>query len=78
MNKLGDRNYLLISMGVKMMGTYNPDEILCAFEEECYIDEIETIEAFLRWVHENDETFGNGNYEQVFAEFLADTKIQEG
>jgi hypothetical protein len=74
MKKLGERNYALISDAVKMTGTYDPIQTLCAFEEECYVDEIATIKTFLGWVHENGKTFGHGNYEEVFTEFLSDTK----
>ena len=69
MRKLGIRNYTLISRGVKTHGTYNPDEILYLFEEELYAVQVKEIIAFLKWVHENNKTFGSGNYEQVFSEW---------
>jgi len=69
MNKLGDRNYSLISQGVKSAGSYNPNEIFCYFEEQLYMNESEEIEKFLQWVHDNGKHFGHGNYEKVFAEF---------
>ena len=69
MISLGERNYSLISIGIKEHGTYNPDEILCSFIEELYVDEIDEIIAFLKWVHENGLTFGHGNYEEVFTMF---------
>lgn len=74
MNKLGERNYMLIRSGVSAMGTYDPDEILYYFEEELHIDEIDEIETFLKWCHDRDRAFGSGNYEQVFNEFKADQK----
>lgn len=70
MKKLGLRNYLLISQGVNMAGTFDPNEIFFFFEERLYFSEANTIWNFLEWVHKNGETFGSGNYEQVFKKFL--------
>lgn len=72
MKELGERNYELISRGVGIRGTHDPDEIMHIFEEELYIDEIEVIRDFLKWVHEDEENrrFGWGNYEERFKEFL--------
>ncbi len=69
MKKLGERNYLLISQGTKSCGTFDPVEILFRFEEDLYVDEVDEIEAFLRWCHGNDKAFGSANYEEVFAEY---------
>lgn len=74
MNKLGARNYTLISGGVKTLGTYDPDKILSYFEEELYINQIEEIIDFLNWVHKNKLGFGSGNYEQVFKKFKDQNK----
>ena len=71
MKKLEQRNYLLISQGVNMAGTYNPNEIFFYFEESLYINEAQTIFNFLEWVHKNGKFFGSGNYEAVFKEFLS-------
>ena len=71
MKKLGQTNYLLISQGVNMAGTYNPNEIFFYFEESLYINEAQTIFNFLEWVHKNGKFFGSGNYEVVFKEFLS-------
>ena len=71
MKKLGQRNYLLISQGVNMAGTYDPNEIFFYFEEELYFNEAQTIFNFLEWVHKNGKFFGSGNYEVVFKEFLS-------
>lgn len=70
MKKLGTRNYALIEMGVKTIGSYDPDQIFFLFEEQLYIKEADTIYNFLKWVHNNDKHFGHGNYEEVFSEFL--------
>jgi hypothetical protein len=69
MKKLGARNYALISRGIKIHGTYDPNEILYIFEEQLYVHQIKEIIAFLKWVHDNDKNFGSGTYEQVFAEW---------
>ncbi len=69
MQKLGERNYAIISRGVKSIGSYNPEEIMFIFEEKLYVNEYEEIEAFLQWCHDNDKMFGSGNYEERFAEF---------
>ena len=71
MKKLGQRNYLLISQGVNMAGTYDPNEIFFFFEESLYINQADTIWNFLEWVHKNGKMFGSGNYEVVFKEFLS-------
>jgi hypothetical protein len=70
MKKLGERNFKLISSGVKCLGSYDPDEIFSFFEERLYIDEADTIYNFLKWVHDNNLTFGSANYEIRFKEFL--------
>ena len=70
MTKLGDRNYTLISMGCKTTGTYEPDECLGPVEEQMYIEELPTIQAFLQWCHDTGKAFGHGNYEERFAEWL--------
>ena len=72
MLNLGERNYSLISRGVNIEGTYDPERIFYIFEEELYIDEIEVIREFLQWVSEHEEIrrFGSGNYEERFKQFL--------
>jgi hypothetical protein len=74
MRKLGERNYLLISRGVNMLGTFNPDDIMFIFEEELYCNQYDEIYDFLTWVHANGKMFGRGNYEQVFKEFKQSIK----
>lgn len=72
MTKLGTRNYALISIGCKNTGTYEPDECLGIVEEQLYIEEIGQIRAFLQWCHDTGKAFGHGNYEERFAEWLAE------
>lgn len=68
---LGIRFYEMISDAVKTTGTYDPQENLCFFEEKLTMDEIEEIEPFLRWVHEDTDNraFGHGNYEERYLQF---------
>lgn len=76
LKKLGEKNYALISQGVKSVGSYDPGEILFIFEEQLYTDEVKDIIKFLTWMHENQKSFGSGNYEEVFKEFLTFEKNQ--
>jgi hypothetical protein len=70
MKNLGERNYLLISGGVNMAGTFDPNVIFFYFEESLYVNQADTIWKFLEWVHNSNKFFGRGNYEEVFREFL--------
>ena len=74
MEKLGERNYTLLSEALKTTGTCNPDECLYVVEESLYVDEIEEITKFLHWCHVNDKPFGHGNYEERFKEFKGSNK----
>jgi hypothetical protein len=71
MKKLGERNYLLISQGVSMEGTFDPNRIFFYFEERLYSGQADIIWKFLEWTHANGKFFGRGNYEDVFREFLS-------
>lgn len=71
MNTLSKRNYELISYGVNMHGTFNPEEIFYSFEEELSVSQLEEIWNFLAWCHANDKRFGFGNYKDRFAEYKA-------
>lgn len=66
MKHLGAKNFALISQAIKAMGTYNPAEILCLFEEQLTIDEVGDIAEFLAWCHRTANEFNSGNYEEVF------------
>jgi hypothetical protein len=70
MKKLGKANYNLISLGIRTEGTFNPDDIFYLFEEQLLACQIDRIYNFLKWCHNNKKTFGSGNYEQVFSEYL--------
>ena len=83
MKKLGDRNYLLISEGIKATGSYDPNEVFPYIEENLYMHESDTIWEFLQWCHDGGTEphphiptlnlpkrgFGRGNYEERFKEF---------
>ena len=68
MNELGDRNYSLLSQGAKMEGNWLGAYTFCF--EQLYVQEEPTIHAFCQWLDDNDKSFGWGNYEDVFQEFL--------
>lgn len=71
MKHLGERLYTLIKHGVKLCGTFNPEEIFCFFEEDLYADEVKPVRDFLQWVHDGngERDFGSGNYEERFSQF---------
>jgi len=76
MRKLGKRNYELIGRSMKTLGfNHYTDGLMC--EEEMYVDEIEEIIEFLKWLKEVDRPFGQINYEQRFAEFKSGEKAPE-
>ena len=68
MNKLGKRNYDLISLSMKTLGFKDYTDGLM-FEERMYVHEIHEITQFLKWLKNIDRPFGYLNYEIRFAEF---------
>lgn len=72
MEKLGYRNYSLISRGIRTEGSFNPKLIFYLFEEQLLVDEVDTIRQFLSWVNEDEDNraFGYANYEIRFQQFL--------
>jgi len=73
MNKLGERNYLLISMSMKNCG-FNQVYDAMMYEEEWYADEAKEIVEFLEWLLAINRPFGKSNYEQRFSEFKSGEK----
>jgi hypothetical protein len=73
MKKLGERNYLLISMSMEMCGFHEPWDGMM-YEEKMYCSEVHEIIAFLEWLHKSGRPFGQANYEQRFKEFKTETK----
>ena len=68
MKKLGERNFMLISMSMKTLG-FNDWTDGLMHEEEMYVDEIDEIIEFLKWLHKSGRPFGRANYEERFKEF---------
>ena len=71
MKRLGRLNYELVRSGVHTLGSYDPNEVFNYFGERLQMNQSQEIWDFLEWVHKNNKPFGDGNYEQVFAEFKA-------
>ncbi len=69
MKKLNDKVISLMRNAVSTVGSYNPSECFFIFEESLTIEESIYTEAFLRWVHDNNKTFGSGNINDVYSEF---------
>lgn len=72
--KLGHLLYYVISEAVRTMGTYEPNEIFFLFEENLTAEQSLTVYGFLEWIHKNNKAFGSGNYEMIYAQFLASRK----
>lgn len=64
-----ERLYSLVSNAVKIFGTYDPEEIFSAFEEQLREDEALSLYGFLSWCHACDKTFGSENYAERFEEY---------
>lgn len=60
----------LILLGVQRAGRYNTEEVLSHVEERMSFTESVTAEKFLNWAAENKKTFGHGNIDAVYAEFV--------
>ena len=73
MKKLGLRNYELIASSLNTMGFNCPEDGLMN-EESMYVDEINEIYEFLKWLHASGKPFGPINYEERFSEFKAPKK----
>lgn len=74
MKRLSLHNYTLIEQAVKVHGTFDPRVISYFFIEHLRVKDAVPIFNFLKWVHDNGKTFGHGNYQEVFAEFLQASK----
>ncbi len=67
MMSLNEKSATLMRRAVSNEG-YNPDDFLYQIEEELTPEEYETVEAFGKWVFDNNKTFG-WNIMEVFEEF---------
>jgi len=59
----------LVLNAVRTFGTYDPDEIMCLFEESLTLREARDVHAFLAWVHGTRRQFGTGNIGSVWNEW---------
>ena len=59
----------LLFIGLKAAGSYDPEAVLPHIEECLTATESEVVQAFLRWCHENNRTFGRANLDIRFREF---------
>ncbi len=64
------RLYDKVARAVQTSGTYNPNENMYIIEEELTSNEFEVIRSFLSWCHLNNKTFGWGNYQKVYEQYL--------
>lgn len=76
MSRLSQRNYELLTRGMKTCGG-NMD-IYHFIQESLYIGEAQIIYAFVKWMVDNDQFFGHGNYQQVYAEFYKEYSVEAG
>lgn len=72
MTKLSDKLETLILMATKQAGSYDPNESLFYVEEQLTGEEMDTAQAFLKWVHADKDNrhFGHGNIRDMFRSFL--------
>lgn len=68
--KLSEKLQSLLIMGVGRMGSYDPEQVLSYIEETMTMPEVELVTPFLKWVHDNEKTFGRGNLGRVWTEYL--------
>ena len=53
----------------KMVGTWEPKEVMFIFEEKLTDVEYDEVEKFLQWMFDNKKTMGSGNYKKMYEEF---------
>jgi len=59
--------------GPKICGSYEPEEVLGSFEEGMTAKEYEDAENFLAWIVFKNYTYGHGNLQDRWDEFLSST-----
>lgn len=74
MKKLGERNFMLLSMSMQTCGFNEPADAMM-YEEQMYVNEGREIWAFVEWLFKNKRPFGRANYEQRFSEFKKETNV---
>lgn len=68
--KISAKLETLIREGVKMSGSYKPEEAMLYIEESLTLAEFIQVEAFLQWTTDNSRTFG-WDLPEVYADFVA-------
>lgn len=56
---------------VNIEASYEPNRNIACIEHELDENEVIQAEAFLTWVHENNKSFGRGNINSVYDEFVS-------
>jgi len=69
--KLSSKLEILLVMGVKTAGSYDPMRALGTVEEGMTLQEIATAAKFLNWIVAKKLTFGRGNIRERFQQFDA-------
>ena len=71
MKKLGKRNFMLMSLSLKMCGWWDGPSGAMMYEEQMYVSEAKELWAFAEFLYANQDTvsFGPINYEQAFKQF---------
>lgn len=62
--------FFLMLGAIQTTGSYDPEENMVYFQEQMTADEYSVVEAFLKWVHEMDFTFGDANYKGILKQYL--------
>ena len=67
--RLNDSVLSMIRDAVRSSGSFVPEDNMFHIEEKLTVAECKEVEAFLRWVSDNDKTFG-WNIPEVYQEFV--------
>lgn len=68
---LGENLYNVISRAINTEGSYDPTQISYLYEESLTNEENEKVDGFLFWCYGEGKSFGRGNYEKVYQEYLS-------
>ena len=58
--------------GVKITGSYDPQDVLSYIQEDLTPTEYDAVEEFLTWVDDRRKTFGHGNIQELWEEWQGD------
>ena len=56
--------------GASCSGSFEPREVLGMFAEQMTFEEYWKAEGFLQWICSNDLSYGHGNLEELYAQFM--------